>query len=77
GKIARTTLPKPALPVSVRVGDIEAEVKYAGAAPGMVAGVMQVNVRIPSEVAPGDAVPVVLLVGNVSSQAGVELAVRW
>jgi uncharacterized protein (TIGR03437 family) len=48
GSIVHPPLPVPGLPVSVKFDYTEAgEVLYAGAAPGMVAGVLQVNVRIP------------------------------
>lgn len=49
GQIAGSVLPKPKLPVKVRVGVTEAEVQYAGAAPGMVAGTLQVNFRLPPD----------------------------
>ena len=45
------TLPRPVLPVSVKINgqDIPAtDVFYAGSAPGLVAGALQVNVRIPA-----------------------------
>lgn len=76
GKIAQSTLPKPNLSVSARVGGIDAEVLYAGAAPGLVAGVLQANLRIPMDVAVSDAVPIVLVVGGIASQPGVTLAVH-
>jgi uncharacterized protein (TIGR03437 family) len=76
GKIAQSTLPKPSLSVSARVGGIDAEVLYAGAAPGLVAGVLQANLRIPMDVAVSDAVPIVLVVGGIASQPGVTLAVQ-
>jgi uncharacterized protein (TIGR03437 family) len=41
----------------------------------MVSGVMQVNVQIPAEVRSG-AVPLVVSIGNGSSQPGVTVAVR-
>jgi uncharacterized protein (TIGR03437 family) len=41
-----------------------------------MAAVMQVNVRVPSGIKTGSAVPIVLIVGNASSQPGVTLAVR-
>jgi uncharacterized protein (TIGR03437 family) len=68
-------LPRPILPVSVRIGDRDAEVLYAGAAPELVAGVLQVNVRVPDGVPVGDAVPVTLRVGDAASQAGVTIAI--
>jgi uncharacterized protein (TIGR03437 family) len=42
----------------------------------MVAGVLQVNARIPADSRPGDAIPIVLTVGGIASQGGVTLAVR-
>jgi uncharacterized protein (TIGR03437 family) len=38
---------KPMVPVSVRIGGVGADVLYAGAAPGLVSGVLQINVRVP------------------------------
>jgi len=52
-----------------------AEVVYAGAAPGLVAGVMQVNVRIPLN-APSGNVAIVLQVGDAFSQPGTTIAIR-
>ena len=76
GAIAGATLPKPTLPVSARIGGVEAEVQYAGAAPGLMAGVFQVNLKVPESVAPGPAVPLQIRVGQNSSPTGVTLAVR-
>ncbi|MBZ5625733.1 MAG: hypothetical protein LAQ69_44625 [Acidobacteriia bacterium] len=76
GKIASGVLPKPVLPVRVTIGGQDAEVLYYGAAPGQVAGVLQVNARVPtSGVLPG-AVPVILTVGSFSSQAGTTTTVK-
>jgi uncharacterized protein (TIGR03437 family) len=69
-------LPKPRLPVSVKIGGLDAEVLYAGCAPGLVVGLLQVNVRVPPTVASGSAVPVLLTMGGASSQAGVTMAVQ-
>jgi len=76
GKPAADPLPKPLLPVSVTIGGLSAHVLYAGGAPGLIAGVLQVNARIPESVATGAAVSVSLTVGQATSQAGVTLAVR-
>jgi uncharacterized protein (TIGR03437 family) len=76
GRLAVDSLPKPIAPVSVQIAGLNAEVLYAGAAPGEVAGVMQVNVRIPSNASPGKAVPVQLTIGNAVSQSGVTLAIQ-
>jgi uncharacterized protein (TIGR03437 family) len=63
-----------ALPVTATIGGQPATVQYAGAAPGLVAGVVQVNVQIPSGTPAGSAVPVVVQIGTVSSQAGATIA---
>ena len=77
GRLASAeVLPRPKLPVSVKIGGLDAEVQYAGAAPGLVVGLLQVNVRVPVNAPSGNAVPVVLTVGSASSQPGVTLAVR-
>lgn len=76
GKLATDPLPKPRLPVTVRVGGHLAQITYVGAAPGQVAGLLQVNFRVPDAVTPGDDVPVELMVGAATSQTGVTMAVR-
>lgn len=68
-------LPKPLLPVAVTVGGEAAEILYAGAAPTLISGVLQVNCRVPVQIAPGNAVPVVLKVGDQDSPP-VTVAVR-
>jgi uncharacterized protein (TIGR03437 family) len=75
GKIADSSAVVPALPVNVTVGGISAPVQYAGAAPGQVAGLMQVNIRIPDGVDPGGYVPVVLQVGDRSSGSSVWISI--
>ena len=76
GKIAAVPLPQPVLPVTITIGGQNAQILYAGGAPGAVAGLMQINARIPSGIPTGPAVPVTLRVGNASAQAGVTIAVR-
>lgn len=64
------------LPVAVSLGAAElspADVLYAGVAPGL-AGVYQVNVRIPASAAEGDA-PVRVRIGNVTTPPGAYLTV--
>lgn len=77
GILAMTTpLPAPVLPVRVQFdGGSPAEILYAGAAPGAVAGLFQINVRLPAGLRSGN-VPVVVTVGSASSQAGLTVAVR-
>ncbi len=76
GRITGDAPPRPELPVSVLIGGREAEILFAGEAPGLVAGVIQVNARIPSNLAETGDVPVVLQIGSATSQTGVTLAVR-
>jgi uncharacterized protein (TIGR03437 family) len=75
GKIAADELPKPLLPLSVTIDGKDALVLYAGAAPGEVAGVIQVNVVVPDGVSSG-AVPVVLKVGLASSRSDVLVSIQ-
>jgi uncharacterized protein (TIGR03437 family) len=63
------------LPVTATIGGVNAPVTYAGAAPGEVAGVVQVNVQIPAGVAVGGAIPVTVSVGGIAAQQGVTIAV--
>jgi uncharacterized protein (TIGR03437 family) len=62
-------------PVTVTIGGQPAELLYAGTAPTL-AGLMQINVRVPTGINPGSAVPVVVTIGGVSSQHGVTIAVQ-
>jgi uncharacterized protein (TIGR03437 family) len=76
GRPAAIPLPQPILPVTVIIGGQTVTPQYAGGAPGLVAGLMQINVQIPSGIQTGNPVPVVVQVGSVSSQPGVTIAVR-
>jgi uncharacterized protein (TIGR03437 family) len=68
--------PRPLLPVGIRIGGRVADVLYAGAAPGLIGGVLQVNARIPADVARGQMVPIQLVVGTTTSQANVFVSTR-
>jgi trimeric autotransporter adhesin len=68
--------PSPQLPVHVTVGGQEAEIVYAGDAPNAVAGLIQVNFRVPANAPIGDAVPLVLSIGDSRSPDGVTMAIR-
>jgi uncharacterized protein (TIGR03437 family) len=76
GLVTGSVLRRPVLPVTVTIGGVAAEVLYAGSAPGLVSGVIQINARVSEVVAAGNAVPVVFSIGGVQSQAGVTMAVR-
>jgi uncharacterized protein (TIGR03437 family) len=69
---ARSTL----VPVKVQIAGEIADVLYAGAAPGEPSGVVQVNARIPADVARGTNASVVIIAGSANSQSGVTLAMK-
>lgn len=75
GQLAGTVLPRPVLPVSVSIEGQAATVLYAAALPGSVAGIMQIEVQVPTGIQPGAAVPVSLQVGSFTSPAGVTIAI--
>jgi uncharacterized protein (TIGR03437 family) len=52
------------------------ELLYVGGAPGMIWGLAQVNLVIPASVTPGNAVPMVINIGGVATQANVTIAVK-
>jgi uncharacterized protein (TIGR03437 family) len=70
-----TGLFKPLQNVTATVGGLPATVEYYGSAPGIIYGVMQVNVRIPAN-APSGNLPVVITVGSNSTQPNVTVAVQ-
>lgn len=74
GAVNSSVFPKPAQPFGVSIGGRSANLLYYGAAPGLVAGIFQANVEVPTGLATG-AQPVVVTVGTASSQAGLTLAV--
>ncbi len=76
GQLANTVYPKPKLPVEVTIGGQTAQVVYAGAAPTLVAGLMQINAQVPAGIAAGSAIPVIVKVGNASSPEGVTISIR-
>jgi uncharacterized protein (TIGR03437 family) len=75
GRLEGSTPAQPVLAVRVTIGGIPATVQYEGGAPGLVAGVMQVNVQIPSGVQPGGYVSVALQSGDRSSSPAAWIAV--
>jgi uncharacterized protein (TIGR03437 family) len=76
GQIAGQILSKPLGPVAVQIGGQDAEVLYAGAAPGLISGLLQVNVRIPQSTVSSFSVPVLLSVGAIEGPGNVTLSVR-
>ena len=73
--LAPSPLPQPKNKVNVNIGGQWSQILYAGAAPGLAA-VIQVNVKVPNGIKPGSKVPVLMRIGNATSQAGVTMAVQ-
>jgi uncharacterized protein (TIGR03437 family) len=69
-------LPRVTAPVTVTIGGRLAVVQYAGAAPGFVTGVYQVNAIVPPDALVGAVVPIVVTAGGKPSPDGVTIAVR-
>jgi uncharacterized protein (TIGR03437 family) len=66
----------PNVAVTVTMGGIPCQTNYVGAAPGLIAGAVQINAQVPDGVTPGPNVPLVVKLGGFSSQPGVTLAVK-
>jgi len=67
GMITGSVLPRPVASVEVTIGGEPAMVEYVGAAPGLVAGVLQVNARLSPNLSAGLA-RVVLTIGSLSNR---------
>jgi uncharacterized protein (TIGR03437 family) len=81
GAITAVTLPPPQVtpapvqPIQVSINGQPALYTYAGEAPGMVAGVMQLNVQIPAN-APSGALSIQVSIGGNMSQNGITVSVQ-
>jgi len=67
--------PAPAASLSIMVGDRPADFTFAGEAPGIVGGVLQLNVAIPKALPPG-TYPITVTLGGRPTQSGVTIAVQ-
>jgi uncharacterized protein (TIGR03437 family) len=67
--------PAPLLPVAALVNNSPATIEFYGEAPGLVAGVLQVNVLIPAGTPAGN-VPIAVSIGGRSTQSGVTVSVQ-
>ena len=75
GRVTGAPPPQPRQPVTVSIGGLDAEVIYAGAAPGLVSGVLQVNARIPAGLSSTPAA-VKISVGSASTLSPVTVSVK-
>ncbi len=70
-------LSKFTLPLKVFIDGIEAtDIPYAGAAPDLVEGMFQINVRIPDGVRHGMDVPILVQIEDKQTQPGVTVAIK-
>jgi len=76
GKLANAApYPAPLQYVNATVNGVPASVLYAGAAPTLVAGVIQINLQIPTGIPASTAIPVVVNMGGTNAPA-VTISVR-
>ncbi len=75
GQIASDPAPL-VLPVSAMIGGVAATVVYAGSAPTEVAGLTQINIQVPDGLPSNSNTPIMLTVGNATTQAGVTVSIR-
>jgi uncharacterized protein (TIGR03437 family) len=75
GGVTGADLKSPVLDISATIGGQPTTVVYAGSAPGLVAGVLQVNLRVPDN-APSGPAPVVLKIGNSTSRPDVTVSIQ-
>jgi uncharacterized protein (TIGR03437 family) len=76
GLLISQPYPKQVLPVSVTIDNLPAQVLYAGPAPGIVAGVMQINVVVPPTANPVRFDQVIVTVGDYVSPTAITVAVQ-
>jgi trimeric autotransporter adhesin len=65
-----------ALPATVSIGGVNAQVTYSGGAPEEISDVVQINAVVPQTVTPGPAVPRSITVGSAASPVGTTIAVQ-
>ena len=58
------------------IGGVNAAVQYAGAVPGAVAGLTQINVKVPGGLSPALALPVIVKIGDFTSTGSVTVSVK-
>lgn len=77
GELAVTQpLPTPRLPVKVLLAGREVPILYVGAVPSLTAGVIQINIQVPEDLADRQNMPLVLQIGQARSPDGVTFGLR-
>jgi uncharacterized protein (TIGR03437 family) len=62
--------------VTVSTRGVDAVVQYAGAAPGYVSGLLQVNVVAPTSIDFGNLVPLMVNLGSFGSRTNVTIVLQ-
>lgn len=75
GRIITTDLRHPLASSSATIGGVTAQIQYVGSAPGLVSGVFQMNILVPSGLTPGQQ-PLQITIGGVTTQVGATVSVR-
>jgi uncharacterized protein (TIGR03437 family) len=75
GQVYGGDAPRVAGKVGVTIDGIDCPVLYAGGAPGLIAGAVQINVQTPAVIAAGEHA-IVVTVDGAASQPGVTIAVQ-
>jgi uncharacterized protein (TIGR03437 family) len=76
--VGRTTIAWLRDPITVTIGGLtvpSSDIQFAGATPGSISGLYQINVRIPATAPDGD-VPVSVTMGGITSPAGSTIPVK-
>ncbi|HXJ39490.1 MAG TPA: hypothetical protein VNH18_09430, partial [Bryobacteraceae bacterium] len=75
GQILAADIAYPTAGVWVRFSKLPGDILYAGTAPFLVNGALQVNVKLPADLIPGTEVPIQLIVGSWTSPPGTTISV--
>jgi uncharacterized protein (TIGR03437 family) len=76
GEVNGSPAPQPDQTVTATIGGVNANPQYTGGVSGVVAGLLRVDLQVPTALASGSALPVVLNIAGVTSQAGVTMSVK-
>lgn len=78
GQLVSVNPPYPSVtfPVTATLGGVPVQVLYAGAVPTLAPGILQTNILIPDSAPKGDAVPLLMRIGDFSTQTGVSVAIH-
>jgi uncharacterized protein (TIGR03437 family) len=78
GKVTSAPYPGPLVPIAITVAGQPTTYQFAGEAPGLVSGVMQLNVVIPaaSTLTTTGSVPLLVAIGSATSQGGVTVYIK-